>query len=187
MKTRTVKAGVAGVNSHVPSIKSLNRRSCLAGLGTLGLTGVARADGAHAAFTVIEHNARAGTIEVIHRLMVLDLEIALTARTGQTIRIEDTPNFETLINDYLSDYFSIATSGGEAIDLNWIGAEQMFGSVFVYQEALISENLNGLIVANQMLTETHPSQINTVNVTFGGRTRTRMFTLGDAPETIDLT
>lgn len=145
------------------------------------------ADGAHAAFTVIEHNANAGTLEVIHRLMVLDLEIALTARTGQTIRIEDTPNIEELIKNYLSDYFSMTTSHGEAINLDWVGAEPMFGSVFVYQEAPIPENLNGLIVANQMLTETHPSQINTVNVTFGGRTRTRMFTLGDAPETIDLT
>lgn len=178
---------MAEVTKRTPLVKSLNRRSCLAGLGAFGFAGIARADGAHAAFTVIEHNERAGTLEVIHRLMVLDLEIALTARTGQTIRIEDTPNLEDLVKDYLSDYFSITTAQGEVIDLNWIGAEQMFNSVFAYQEAPMPENLSGITIANQILTETHPSQLNTVNVTVGGRTRTRMFTLGDGPETIDLT
>ncbi|NKB42947.1 MAG: hypothetical protein GKS03_01590 [Alphaproteobacteria bacterium] len=144
------------------------------------------ADGAHAAFTVIEHNARAGTIEVIHRLMVLDLEIALTARIGETVRMEDTPNIEEMIANYLSEYFSLSTANGIAIPLTWVGAELDVSSVLAYQEAPIASNLSGLIVDNQMLTETHPSQINTVNVTFGGRTQTRMFTLGDAPQTIVL-
>lgn len=154
----------------------------------LTLLGVnrANADGAHAAFTVIEHNARAGTVEVIHRLMVMDLEIALTARTGQIVRMEDTPNIEDLIAAYLGDYFSLADSDGSAIPLTWVGAELVVDSVLAYQEAPVTSALDGLIVANQMLTETHPTQINTVNVTFGGRTQTRMFTLGDGPQSVTL-
>ena len=145
------------------------------------------ADGAHAAFTVIEHNARAGTIEVIHRLMALDLELALIARTGRTIRMEDEANLDELIAAYLDDYFSLSTADGKAVPLTWVGAKFSYDAVLAYQEAPMSDDMLGLIIANQMLTETHPSQINTVNITFGGRTRTRMFTLGDAPQTIDLT
>jgi hypothetical protein len=168
------------------SIVALNRRGFLGGAATFGLTRSSRADGAHAAFTVIEHNARAGTIEVIHRLIVMDLEVALTARIGQVVRMEDGPGIEDLIEAYLDDYFSLSDSDGNAIPLTWVGAELMDDSMLAYQEAPITPALDGLIVANQMLTETHPTQINTVNVTFGGRTQTRMFTLGDQPQTVTL-
>ena len=183
-KTRTA-ADRAGMSSTA-GIFTLSRRGFLGGVTAFGLIRSPRADGAHAAFTVIEHNARAGTIEVIHRLMVMDLEIALTARTGQNVRMEDTPNIEDLIGAYLGDYFALADSDGNVIPLTWVGAELKIDSVFAYQEAPIAPTLDGLIVANQMLTETHPTQINTVNVTFGGRTQTRMFTLGDEPQAVTL-
>ncbi|MDG2242781.1 MAG: hypothetical protein P8L66_04725 [Rhodospirillaceae bacterium] len=177
----------AGPSKSLFKARAQSRREFLSGGLALGFTGAAHADGAHAAFTVIEHNARAGTVEVIHRLMVLDLEIALTARTGQTIRLEDTPDIENLIASYLSNYFSLATADGRAIPLTWVGAELNIKDVLAYQDGHIESGLSGIVIANQMLTETHPSQINTVNVTFGGRTQTRMFTLGDAPQTVALT
>lgn len=183
----TARVKVVGLSNSAPDSWTLNRRRFCTGLAVLGGFRPAYADGAHAAFTVIEHNARAGTIEVIHRLMALDLEIALIARTGRTIRLEEEADLDGLIAAYLDDYFSISTVDGDAIPLTWVGAKLSYDAVLAYQEAPMIDDMTGLSVANQMLTETHPSQINTVNVTFGGRTRTRLFTLGDAPQTIDLT
>lgn len=166
---------------------TLNRRHFIATTSALVLSpGVSYGDGAHAAFTIIEHNARAGTIEVIHRMMVLDLELALTARTGRTIRMEDVTDAETLIGSYLKDYFSLTVEGEGPLPLSWVGAELKLDTVLAYQEAPISKDIDQLAVANQILTETHPTQINTVNVTYGGRVYSRMFTLGDPPSLIDL-
>lgn len=142
------------------------------------------ADGAHAAFTIVEHNPRAGTVEVIHRLMVLDLELALTARTGQIIRMEDVTDAGTLIGSYLNEYFSLILMDGTVIPLTWVGGEIRLDTLLAYQEAPIASDIEQLTIANQLLTETHPTQINTVNVAFGGRVHSRMFTLGDSPEVI---
>lgn len=144
--------------------------------------------GAHVAFTIIEQNARAGTIEVIHRLMVLDLELALTARIGRRITIEDLADEsgEVLVEQYVGEYFSLTTSNQGPIGLDWVGMALEVDTLFVYQEAPLPRALTGLVIANQMLTETHPSQVNTVNVTFEGRTQTRSFILGDPPQTVAL-
>jgi hypothetical protein len=45
-----------------------------------------RAHGFHAAFTVIEHNPRTGSLEVLHRIFIQDLELILAARTGEQAR-----------------------------------------------------------------------------------------------------
>lgn len=165
----------------------LHRRQFIAITSAALLTPqLAWSDGAHAAFTIIEHNERAGTIEVIHRLMVLDLELALTARTGQTTRMEDVTDAETLIGSYLDDYFSLSVTDKSAVPLTWVGAELKLDTLLVYQEAPLSGEINQITVANQILTETHPSQINTVNVTVGGRVYSRMFTLGDPPDVINV-
>lgn len=166
---------------------TLNRRQFIATASTATLIPrLSYGDGAHAAFSIIEHNERAGTVEVIHRMMVLDLELALTARNGRIIRMEDVTDAEGLIGPYLNDYFSLKLEGGEVIPLNWVGAELKLDTVLAYQEAPLSSDIGQLTVANQILTETHPTQINTVNVTYGGRVYSRMFTLGDPPSLIDL-
>lgn len=168
----------------------LTRRKSLITFATAGLypQKYSLAHGAHTAFTIIEKNARAGTLEVIHRLMVLDLELALTARTGRRISMEDLADESgnALVSDYLNDYFSISSNGQEKVRLQWVGMALEVNTLFAYQEAPLPEKLSGLIISNQLLTETHPSQVNTVNVTFDGRTQSRMFVLDDAPKQVDV-
>ena len=166
----------------------LSRRALLAGSSALWVARVkpGQAHGAHVAFTIIEENTRAGTLEVIHRLMTLDLELALTARVGRFIAMESEPDVDALVSPYVNDYFTILDGNENPIPLSWVGTSLETDAVFAYQEASLPQRLNSLIVANQMLTETHPSQVNTVNVTFGGRTQTRTFVLGDPPQGIGL-
>ncbi len=166
----------------------LSRRALLAGSSAVWATRVkpVRAHGAHVAFTIVEENNRVGTLEVIHRLMTLDLELALTARIGRTIVMEAEPDADALVSAYVNEYFSISDGKEIPIPLSWVGVSMEVDAVFAYQEAPLPQRLNSLIIANQMLTETHPSQVNTVNVTFGGRTQTRTFELGDPPQGIGL-
>lgn len=171
----------------------LNRRQVV--LGTLSsammariMSGPAQADGAHAAFTVIEHNPRSQTWEVIHRMMALDLEIALTARTAQVVKLENMMESEALIASYLADYFSLAEPAkteAQPLPLTWVGARAQIDTVLTYQETPASENVTGLVINNQILTDAHPTQVNTVNITFNGRTQTRIFTQNDGPQTIE--
>ena len=166
----------------------LNRQHVTAGV-TLAIFQAFRsaAHGTHAAFTIIEHNQGAGTLEVIHRPIVFDLESALTARTGQTIRMEDIEDGNTLVGAYIDDYFSVSTADGLPITMEWVGMALETDTLFVCQETLLPANLTGLVIPNQMLTETHPSQMNIVNITFDGRAQSRIFTLGDPPKTISIT
>ncbi|MEQ8509095.1 MAG: hypothetical protein RIB43_08830 [Rhodospirillaceae bacterium] len=144
------------------------------------------ADGAHAAFTVIEHNARAGTWEVIHRMMALDLEIALTARTGRVVKLENMTESEDLIASYLYDYFSLSSADDEPLPLIWVGAAAQMDMVLTYQETSAPEMLNSLVINNQILTDAHPTQVNTVNISYDGRIQTRIFTQNDGPQLIAL-
>ncbi len=144
----------------------------------------AQADGAHAAFTVIEHNARTQAWEIIHRMMALDLEIALTARTGRVIKLEDMAESEDLIASYLSDYFSLSSGDGAQMPLTWVGASAQGDTILTYQETPATQGVKDLLINTQILTDAHPTQVNTVNVTYNGRTQTRIFTQNDGPQLI---
>lgn len=118
--------------------------------------------------------------------MALDVELALTARTARRIRMEDI--FETsdeeIVAQYLDTSFSISTGDGKALSLQWVGMSFKADTLLVYQETAWPAAA-GLEITNQILTEVHPTQINVVNFTAGGRTQTRTFTLGDPPQRID--
>ncbi|MDX2224003.1 MAG: DUF6702 family protein [Rhodospirillaceae bacterium] len=148
------------------------------------IASVARAHGFHAAFTVIEQNPRTAALEIIHRIFAADLDLMLAARTGRTNLVAETPEAEKLIDDYIRDTFSLKTAEGRALRLDWVGLKVEVETVFAYQEVPAPGALTGLTVANQMLVETHPGQINTVNVSVGGRTKTLVFMSGDGPQSV---
>ncbi|MCB2107182.1 MAG: hypothetical protein KDE14_05750 [Rhodobacteraceae bacterium] len=149
------------------------------------LTGAktALAHGFHAAFTVIEQNASNGSLEIIHRLFTQDLDLALTARTGRE-RMLDDPAAEALVEEYLGERFALKSGDGRALKIDWVGMTVSVDTVMVYEEVRTPGDLAGLIVANQILAETHPQQVNTVNVTLGDRTKTVIFQADDPPQTI---
>lgn len=154
-----------------------------AGLGLLATYPV-RAHGIHAAFTVVEHNPRTSALEVIHRMYTQDVEIALTAREGRLIALESEPDAERLVANYLASRFSMTTLSGDAISLDWIGMRLQVDMVFAYQEAPEPLGMTGLSITDSILMEAHPGQINTVNVSYIGRTQTRVFIAGDEIQSV---
>jgi hypothetical protein len=156
----------------------LARRALMA--GTAGLAaGRALAHGFHAAFSVIELNPRTGSLELFHRIFVQDLEILLTARAGEPVTLEHSAGMEKLIEAYLLDVFSVRTADGRALKPEWVGMKLQVDTLFVYQEIRAMAGVTALAVNSQILTETHPGQVNTVNVTAGGRTQSAIFTAND--------
>jgi hypothetical protein len=165
--------------------KMLDRRSLMAGMfGVLAARGNARAHGMHAAFTVIEENRRTGSLEIIHRLFVQDLELLLTARVGERVTLQESPGMEKAVEGYLLDVFSIKTPAGAALKPAWVGMKLQLDTVFVYQELNTTADLTGLVVNSQILTETHPGQVNSVNVTAKGHTQTLIFMANDPAQVV---
>jgi hypothetical protein len=168
-------------------MRAAERRQFLAGGAAAAIfAAVGRADahGFHASFTVIEHNARSGALEILHRIFVQDFELILTARLGEQTTLSDTPKSRQHIEDYLRTVFTLKTADGRLLKPDWVGMKIEVDTAFIYQEIPAPGPLAGLIVADQILTETNQGQVNSVNVTIGGKTQSAVFMIDDPPQTL---
>jgi len=161
----------------------LARRGVLAGGAALAVS-PALAHGFHVSFSVLELNPRSGSMEVFHRIYVQDFELLLSARAGEQVTLKDTPASEKLIESYLLDVFSVKTPDGKALKPEWVGMKLQADTALIYQEIKNAAALTGLAVSNQILTETHPGQLNTVNITVRGRTQTLTFGVNDPAQSV---
>ncbi len=163
----------------------LNRRALLASVGLAALLPrQAGAHGFHASFSVIEFNPRTLSLELFHRIFVQDIEILLTARVGQPVTLENSRGTEKLVEGYLLDVFSIKATDGKPLRPLWVGMKLQVDTLFVYQEIKDMAGVNGLMINSQILTETHPGQVNSVNITRDGRTQTLILKAGDAAQPV---
>ncbi len=166
-------------------ITRLHRRRALAMTAlALAAPSLARAHGFHASFSVIELNPRTQALEIFHRIFIQDLEILLTARAGEAVTLHDAPATAKLVESYLLAVFSIKAPDGKALKPEWAGMTLQVDTLFVYQEIKNAGGLKGLMISDQILTETHPGQVNTVNITTNGRTQSLIFTASDSAQTV---
>jgi hypothetical protein len=142
------------------------------------------AHGFHASFSVIEFNPRTNALELFHRIFTQDIEILLTARAGQAVSLENSARMEKLVEGYLLDVFSIKAADGRPLKPNWVGMKIQVDTLFVYQEIKAMAEVKGLVINSQILTETHPGQVNSVNITMNGRTQTLIFMANDAAQSV---
>ena len=132
------------------------------------LCGVALSSAAHRYFfglTDLSVNPRTNNIEVIHQLTAHDLDNAI-AEQRQIHFSPEHPEYEQLIQTYVEAHFKIVdvqSGKHQEIKLNWIGLEIAKGHVYIYQEANFENFLTGLVVKNDLLVDTYPKQVNTVN------------------------
>lgn len=150
------------------------------------MAGAARAHGFHASFSVLELNPRSGSLEIIHRLFVQDIEILLTARAGRPVVLGEAADAEASVQGYLHKVFTVKAANGDLLKPAWVGLKLQVDTLFVYEELKDAAGLDVLIINDQILTETHPGQVNTVNVTAHGRTQTLLFTAADAPQAVKI-
>ena len=159
-------------------------RRSLVILGAVGLWRPALAHGFHAAFTVIESNLRTGALEIIHRIFLQDLEVLVKARSNARVGMDDVPALEKTLKSYLGEVFTVADDRGKPLTTAWVGMKLTADTVLIYQEIAGAAAVKSITVGSQILTETHPGQVNTVNVSLGGDTQTVVFMAGDPPQTV---
>ncbi len=111
--------------------------------------------------TELTVNHRSQSVEIIHQFTIHDLENAI-AEQQQINFSPEYPHYEKLIRQYFEKHFKIQNNNTN-IRLSWVGLEFVRDKLFVYQEAQGLKFLKGLVVKNDLLTDTYPKQINTVN------------------------
>jgi len=132
------------------------------------LCGAALSSVAHRYFfglTELSVNPRTNNIEIIHQLTAHDIDNAI-AEQRQIHFSPEHPKYELLIQKYVESHFEISqvkNNKHQEIQLNWVGLEIAKGHVYIYQEAKFENYLAGLVVKNDLLVDTYPNQVNTVN------------------------
>ncbi|TWX55265.1 DUF6702 family protein [Colwellia hornerae] len=132
------------------------------------LCGVALSSAAHRYFfglTDLSVNPRTNSIEIIHQFTAHDIDNAI-AEQQQIHFSAEHPQYEKFIQNYVEAHFQlidVQENKKQPIKLNWIGLEVAKGNVYIYQEANFENFLSGLVVKNDLLIDTYPKQVNTVN------------------------
>jgi hypothetical protein len=92
------------------------------------------------------------------------------------------PAFDAALESYLRTAFTLRDGNGADVALKWSRATVTDDLVVAFFEGGASPK--DLTVDSQLLMETNPDQVNTVNVTRGSDTRTVVFRDGDPPQTL---
>ena len=134
-----------------------------------------RAHDADFALTTIEWNEAEDTLEIIHRLNTHHAfdaaALALTPSDGDFMSLKNL----AALGLYVERHFALFDAQGIAIELEFVGAETQGDYALVYQEAKLVRAPDVLGVRNDILKDVQPGQINHVNITRRGKTRTLIF------------
>jgi len=141
----------------------------------LALSASAAAHDVHVAIADISYNERTRSTEVVHTLVLHDLQQQL-AKPGEAPPEFDTPAGERLLRAYVERRFALEERGGRALPLRWVGAALDAQSVTVYQERPGAKPNAQQVLRNALLTEAYPTQQNTVNLRLGGKVKSLLFT-----------
>jgi len=121
--------------------------------------------------TDVSWNAHTGNIEVVHQYTLHDVELAIGRFFNTPFRI-DQPDAERKVKEWLNARFSMTTSDGEPIALDWVGLEADFQNLWLYQEKSHSKTeFCNWEITNRVMLSTYPAQVNTVNVKVDDITR----------------
>ncbi|GAB0108753.1 hypothetical protein PL71_16130 [Pseudoalteromonas distincta] len=129
--------------------------------------------------TTVLFNKRTHNIELMHRFYLHDTEHAVGTLFEGKIDIISNKADQQRFAKYVESHVALQTLSGEPLPLNFVGA-QVDGKFFwVYQEAPIPENIEGIKMSNGALRDLWPSQVNMVNVEGKGKIKTLNFAQDD--------
>lgn len=156
-------------------------------LAPLGASTSAGAHQQKIAITTVAHNPRTGMIEIMHQVPVHDAEHALVVqRTGNanihTPDIIGSDDSREAFARYVTRRFLLMVNG-EIVSPEYVGAEIVRGSLWVYQEAPAPAEGDILVQVNsQIFTDIWARQENRVNLGGGTNVTTFIFRGGDASQ-----
>jgi hypothetical protein len=107
-----------------------------------------------------------GSVVVSIRVFADDFNAALGGSLGQA---------ET----YVRSRFELRDAANQPVNLQWEQSVQAGDVVQIRLRAELPRGLRGVQVRNLLLCDRFPDQVNIVRATYGGRTRSLLFTPGD--------
>jgi hypothetical protein len=132
----------------------------------------------HTAVTEIAYDAATAAAAVGIRVFVDDFTAAVGTPPG-------TPAGDSATARYVTASLSVIDRMGKRLPLQWLGVERA-GDVLVLRFSVAAPaGLAGGRIASTLLCERFEDQVNIVRATYGGRTRTLLFTRGDAAKALD--
>ena len=120
-------------------------------------------------------NDRSGNIEVMHRFYVHDAEHGVKQLFDKSADLLNNAQTQQTCSQYVSEHFALTTLAGEAITLSLVGGQLEGRFFWVYQEATIPDELQGLRIKHDALQALWPAQVNTVNIEGRGEVKSLRF------------
>lgn len=134
--------------------------------------------------TEISSNQNTGAVEFVHQYTLHDVQHALSKLTGERFSL-DQENAEAVLQQWVTDNFSVKNTKGEEASLKWVGFEADYQKIWVYQELPKQKSLCGWEVSNTLLFDSFSAQVNTVNVVDSYGNRSLILTDENRTDTIN--
>jgi len=155
-------------------------------LAAFVLSGEARAHPFHASHAEVDYRAECRCLEVALAVVPEELEAALARISGRRVPLES-PEAQGEILDYLKTRFvvtPVGPPGGEPLPIEWVGREVS------YREAWLYFKVTGVVgdfdLADRVLFEAEPSQVNHVLLRGLGEPKTLSFRAGEGAVRISI-
>lgn len=135
--------------------------------------------------TEIEHNAREKSLEVSCKLFTDDFENTL--RKAYRVKVDllhpgNKASMNRLVDDYVQKHLKINIDG-RAVQLTFIGYEEIEEGIYCYFEASGIERINNLEITDNLLYEYKKEQISLLHVMVNGSRKSTKLNNPDATAT----
>jgi hypothetical protein len=112
----------------------------------------------------IELDAESGQLEVAAYFTPRDLEAALTAANGRTVRLDKEDKIEELMASYLQEHFDLLLKDGTEAAFTWVGQESELRDIWLYFELDAKGSLKDCSIRNTLLEGLGAEYISTVTL-----------------------
>lgn len=148
------------------------------------LPGAAAAHRGHASLSVVEIDAATGAVTITHRMAAHDVEPALSVIAPAAQQSLDDADALKALEAYAGRVFKVWDADGGAVALEHKATRLAGDSVELVYVTSLPPPARAITVDSGLLEDAHADQENQVNVRRSKVTRTVLFRVGDAPQTV---
>jgi hypothetical protein len=140
----------------------------------------------HTSLTRMDYNAKEKLAEISIQLFTHDLVPSLERFAKKNVDLENTPDLDKIILQYLDANFVLKDKKGEIKKLVWVGKEQRVDLVYVYVQIPLDEEFADYLLQNTIFFESFPKQANLVVARYGEKQADLLYKIGDREKQISV-
>jgi hypothetical protein len=134
-------------------------------------------------FAGVTYDPAARVVAVSLHVFADDFSADVARRTGAPVGAGGMPPDDAVFR-YVTARFVVVTARGEALVFRWCGARRSGAQLLLCLRAPAAAAPAGARIRSTILSEAFADQVNVVQVSFGGRRQTLLFTTGDGAKTL---